>query len=532
MSRLARVLVLVSCFLIAANAFATTYYVDYSSGNDSNNGTSKTSPWQHASGMQTCTNVCSSTTINPGDSIILRGGVTWPNASFNWSVPGGSSGSPVYTGVDKTWFVGGSWTRPILTGGGAVIANSSNVMIYVPNYATFDNFEIAGFYWNTASCTGYPNCTMINMGQNTGQTLSNLYIHGWTHAGTNSSSNNGVANGILTGAGGGTSLAHDIVIVGTDVANDHSLTAFYGGPPAVYNVYCKQVASCFVTGSQVSVHDNHIDDVGPAYCNTPQITGCTHENGYEDNGDTGLNFYNNVITNVNAGLAVWLAPNPSYTVNVWNNVLYGNGVGGDANVIGVAPPVYNPSTCPQGATGNNYCLATGNFVFENNTIECGSDSTLYDSCQNNVGVVGSGSVANSVVYHNNHFISATSAHGCATGSGKATTCTFAADNVVQTLSTANGQGYNSSQNYAFSPTSSNDATVGAGTNLTSSCSGGLASLCSDTTYACTNGGGNQPSCPARTANSRAPSGAWDSGAYEFGSGDPPSPPTGLAAVVE
>jgi len=83
-------------------------------GNDSNNGTSKTSPWQNAPGMQTCAKLCNSTTINPGDSIILRGGVTWPNASFMWNLPGGATGNPVYVGVDQTWYAGSSWVRPVL----------------------------------------------------------------------------------------------------------------------------------------------------------------------------------------------------------------------------------------------------------------------------------------------------------------------------------------------------------------------------------------------------------------------------------
>jgi hypothetical protein len=519
--------------MTAVGARAATYYVDFSSGADMNNGTSKTSPWQHAPGMKTCTNVCSSTPINAGDSVILKGGVTWPNASFQWSLPAGSTGNPVYVGVDMTWFTGSSWARPILSGGGAAIPNG-NIMIVMGANTTLDNFEITGYFWNAASCTGIPNCVMINMGQTNGQTVENLYIHGWTHTGTNAATSNGVATGIITG-GGGNSVAHDNVVVGTDVPGDHSLTAFYGGPPIAYNNYVQQVSSAFITGYATSVHDNYIADVGPAYCNEPfpaNAGNCTHENGYEDNGDTGLNFYNNVVTDVSAGLALWLAPNPNYTVTAWNNVIY---LIHDNQILDMAPPVYDPAYCGSGATGNSYCKTAGSYIFENNTVECGDDVTQYDQCQTQVGEIGSGSVATSFLYQNNHFITATTATGCYTGSGAALICTFAPSNIVQTLSTANSQGYNSGQAYAFSPTSSSNSTVGAGINLMSLANGILGSMASDTTY----GVGYNPVshtviAPSRTSNSRPSLGAWDTGAYEYSSSSSqaPQPPTGLSAAVQ
>ena len=314
MARLARTTMLLFCTFLAGSAFAATYYVDYSSGSDSNNGTSKTSPWKNAPGMHSCAGVCASTTINPGDSIILKGGVTWPNASFMWNLPGGSSSSPVYVGVDQAWYSGSSWTRPVLSAQGSVVSNNYNTMFNVPSYVTIDNFEITGFYWTTASCSGAPygDCGIFNAGQRNGQTWENLYIHGWTHAGTNAQTSNGVVDIISTG-GGGNSVAHDNVIVGTDVPGDHSVNVFFNGPPIAYNNYIKQVSSAFIVSYATSVHDNHIEDIGPSYCNMPfpQYAGyCSHENGFEDNGDTGLYFYNNTILNVSAGLALWIAPEP------------------------------------------------------------------------------------------------------------------------------------------------------------------------------------------------------------------------------
>jgi len=532
MSKLARTALLIGSIALSANLFATTYYVDYSSGSDSNSGTSKTSPWKNAPGMQTCANTCKSAVINAGDSIILKGGVTWPNASFMWNLPGGGTGNPVYIGVDQTWYAGSAWARPILSAGGSAITNNYDTMFNVGSNVTVDNFEITGFYWSSAACSGAPygDCGIFNAGQRSGQTWENLYIHGWTHAGTGATSNNGVVNVFATG-GGGNSIAHDNVIVGTDVPGDHSVTVFFDGPPVAYNNYIKQVSSAFIVSYPTLVHDNHIEDIGPAYCNEPfpQYAGtCTHENGFEDNGDLGLYFYNNVITNVSAGLALWIAPNPGATTYMWNNVIY---LIHDNQVMDFAPPVYNPSYCSAGETGNGYCKAAGSYVFENNTVECGDDNTLYDQCQNGVGVVGSGSIATSLIYQNNHFITLTTASGCSTGTGHAQSCTFASTNIVQTLSTANSQGYTSSETYAFSPANSKGATVGAGTNLMAQAVQNMATLASDTTYTCTVGSGQQPSCPAEPIAGRPQSAAWDSGAFLYSSSQAPQAPTNLTATV-
>jgi len=498
------------------------WYVDFTSGLDSNAGTTEGAPFLHAPGMHNCTSSCASATVAAGNGVIVKGGTSCGNACFEWNLSSGSSGTPTYYGVDKTWFTGGSWARPILTAGGTTIGNNDNTMISLAANVTFDNFEITGFFWSGASgqtCVGAPygDCGIFNAGQNSGQVWENLYIHGWTHAGTDStycSGNTCIVPNVFSLGGGGTSIVHDSVISGADVSGDHSMTAWFDGPPVAYNNVCIQMASCGIVDFATSYHDNLISNIGPAWCNTPSVTGCTHENGFEDNGDTGLNFYNNVIANVHAGLALWIAPYPTFTVNVFNNVMYGNDLGGDGNVIDMAPPVYVAGDCPQGSTGNNYCLAAGNYVFYNNTVECGSDSTLYDSCQANVGVIGSGSIANSVLLENNHYITAAgSAASCSTATGHATTCTVT-DNTVQTLSVANGQGYNSSQAYAFFPTTGG-STIGAGANLTGSWPIGSTN---DTDYACTDVS-NVAICPARISNTRPASGSWNSGAYQFVQGN-------------
>ncbi len=198
MARLARILVLTGCVLVLGPClFATTYYIDYSSGSDGNNGTSKTSPWQNAPGMHSCTGLCKSTTIKAGDSIILKGCVTWPNAALPWSMPAnGNSSSQIYFGVDKTWWdstVSGcssAWNRPILNGQG-MSTNRGNgredIIDAYTQYNTIDNIEITGHLGNPALTLSNNATNTISLLGGSGPTgsegviLSNLYIHGWVN---------------------------------------------------------------------------------------------------------------------------------------------------------------------------------------------------------------------------------------------------------------------------------------------------------------------------------------------------------------
>src|SRR5690242_10721582 len=80
------VLAIASCSIALPGALdAATYYVDFVSGADTNNGTSKATPWKHVKGMLGCANICNSSTPVGGDTVIFRGGVTW-TSSFQWLV--------------------------------------------------------------------------------------------------------------------------------------------------------------------------------------------------------------------------------------------------------------------------------------------------------------------------------------------------------------------------------------------------------------------------------------------------------------
>lgn len=210
----------------------------------------------------------------------------------------------------------------------------------------------------------------------------------------------------------------------------------------------------------------------------------------------------------------------------------------------------NIQNCPSGVTYyffNEVIWGTGTsspaYGFDNRTAGTGGggggcraylyNDTLYNptnpyNCLNSDNAV----VATTIVLQNIHCISGPSVVDPFAGSasdvtfenqaGSSNPAVVQAASTVQSVSTANAQGYTWSNLYG--PTSASNATVtfasGTGSsNLSSLCSGALAALCADI-----------------NGNPRPASGAagWQAGAYVYGSGgsSPVAAPTGLTAVVE
>ncbi|HSP88887.1 MAG TPA: hypothetical protein VLN45_12195, partial [Ignavibacteriaceae bacterium] len=95
---------LIFFFSLSIHLFSqTTYYISNSQGNDSNNGTSQSSPWK------SFTNI-NNTNLNPGDQVLFRKGDTWTNQELLIDRSGNSSNPITFSSY-------GSGSRPILIGG-------------------------------------------------------------------------------------------------------------------------------------------------------------------------------------------------------------------------------------------------------------------------------------------------------------------------------------------------------------------------------------------------------------------------------
>jgi hypothetical protein len=529
-------LTLTICLMMGGIASANTYYIA-SNGSDSNNGTSKTTPWLHAPGMKICSNACASANPKPGDQFIFRGGDTWTSSSFTWAWDwSGSSGNPITLGVDQTWFSGSSWTRPIFSGGGTFPGNSAAFLLNISSatYVTVADFEFTGVYWSGSSAaSGILGYIYLGLGSNPSNILiHDNYFHGWSHAAGVVEDNNTTAIFCNSTHYDLTTQVYSNAIDGSDTTED-SFQGIYGyGCGAIYQNYIAYVVSG-VNGGFAAMHDNTFFHAGL----NDYSGGGSHNNEFISNTDApnGSVVYNNLFMSAGTattagGVGIWLAPLHGTTSYAFNNVIVDQ------------MPIPNSTICSYNLNGQS---AGGNCVYFNNTVECGPDAgadgppswnCLRMDGQSGNGFPGGGQVIN------NHWVSSyTSSGGVSINVDSGCNCMPAQNpnpQISQTEAVAGAQGYAFSQNFAFSPTASSNVTVGAGVNEGALCTtisgvnAAAGTACrSDTTYGVaydtsthTVGG------LARTPVARPSSGALDVGAYQFANGQP-NPPTGLSAVV-
>jgi hypothetical protein len=553
-------LLILTASLVTAKASATTYYIA-ANGSDSNNGTSKTAPWLHAPGMPNCTSNCAATTPRAGDQLIFRGGDTWhfgntglatsSGGTWSWSWSG-SSGSPIYIGIDQTWYSGSSWVRPILTGdnplsssfvascsydnyaalaAGAFFTNNGSI-----SYVTLDNFDWQGRCWG-ASSGSYGG--MIYLQSTPGHIIiSNNYCHGWTTVDTSS-------DGYVCILGSGASVADFNQIVGNVFDGSDSSRAGTGSPhckwgfspcqsggiiyQAAYDIHnniFRYSSNFAVTTNTVTAHDNLFEFATFSYQSNGPHPNIINEDANVEGGN--IYFYNNVIRHNNIGELFFFAVPHNHTLYFYNNVFFDN------------PGLGSPGNC---VFMNSTQSGTSTAYFSNNTFDWGTGGCQIQGTTGNFGPPYSTNWIGTMYFENNHFVGYDLAHASPSianavticrGGGPVCTFTDIGNEVFQTEAVANGQGYVASNNYA--PTSSSNATVGAGVNLSSSCStfSSDSTLCSGTSDGASEqvgAGGELANTPAIPMVAR--SSAWDAGAYQFGSGgQTPAPPTGLAASVQ
>lgn len=542
----------------------TSCYFVSASGADTNNGTSESTPWLHAPQMPNCSGTCATVQnqnggIPPGTGIILRGGDTWhfgnsvatPYTGGTWNFntgqyPMGTSTHPIYVGVDPTWYTGGAWARPILTGDNPV-CNANTVgpncisttdsygqpEFYVNScayqmgstnnffelsglqYYIVDNFEMAGMCQSDVGQPGHHDIFLSYGSLRNSMTFQNLYMHGWSHlqfAGKNGSAacngsvvcfNIFIFNGSVTGSSVG-EIVHNNVVDGSDSDPAGAGVCFGGFYDVAYNAF-RYTSQC-IPGQFHVFHDNLYEYF--------------YENGHSNvlemmaESSPANAVYNNVLRHVETfvtsggGVGLWPYPATGTTDYIFNNLIYDVGPMEYINI---------------GQSGT----AVGNYTFFNNTFQSNANQTIF-----NCNYLSGGMLTDT----NNHFIDDGTQYSSPCNNRTTTTA------LRLTNAQATADGYTSSEIYGYSPTSGSSPTVRAGTNEYSAYCGALGTAglaaaqtaCqSDTGYACTyNASYHTISCPTRATNTRPSNGAWDVGAYEFSSNNPPAPPNNLTAMPQ
>lgn len=392
------------------------------------------------------------------------------------------------------------------------------IALYInASYVQVDNFEFTGKCWTQIPTFGADSEVKRNGSY---ITLTNSYFHGWTEAYNPQVSGGANVMDQATIVGGGNPGAtHNVaaydVFDGSDstctgVGNCTGGPAFYGDAYDVHNSIFRYLGNALNSPSNMTlIHDNLFEDLYESY--DPNAHGGVVES-YGNNMPSGasMSIYNNIIRNTDIGVTINPGPPSGGTLYVFNNVWWNNA---------------NSSNCL--AFENNSSAAV-NFYITNNTFDAPCNTRFLVSG-------GPNPVNGTATFQNNHYIGYSSATLSSTYSidgGTTVTVINNGNHIFQSESVANGQGYTQSNNYA--PTSTGGATVGAGSNLTSSCPAYSAGsiLCSGTSGAVTEGSNSTALYPAIPIVTRAPNSPpnWDAGAYFFGTAV--NAPTGLVATVE
>ena len=79
---------------------ATSYYVDYLAGSDSNLGTNPKTPWKDSPGDPAAMDNVANASLSPGDTVVFKGGVTYEFTSatgiaLNWNGAPGAVITPI-----------------------------------------------------------------------------------------------------------------------------------------------------------------------------------------------------------------------------------------------------------------------------------------------------------------------------------------------------------------------------------------------------------------------------------------------------
>lgn len=219
-------------FTAHAETNGTTYYVS-STGSDSNDGLSTSTPWQTVSKVN-------ATHFNPGDSILFEGGDTF-NGKLSFSPSeSGTASSPImissYGNGDATINAGNSDAIYVYDAGGYKIANLDLIG--------------SGASSNTGSGVSFYNDLPGNI------TLGYIYASNITAS--------GFSNGMSVGGGKGASGYSDVAVThDTFHDNAHAGLQTYGPTPRTSPTYVNHT----VTVQYVTVYNN--DDSSPSTAPNP-----------------------------------------------------------------------------------------------------------------------------------------------------------------------------------------------------------------------------------------------------------------------
>ncbi len=455
--------------LSTGNGESATYYIDYASGDDGNDGTSMETPWKSAPGMNLFSGKVQPA---PGDRFIFKGGVRWPATCFQWKITKGGSGEDarVYYGADPTWYSGDTFSRPVFDFEHTIIGiggwmYGAGILVQGCSYNTFDDLDVANhrapLAQNGIGTWGTCSITFDNSGYNI---VTNCVVRDWD-----------MPTPIVPGTSGGGGImrvnngSRNVVTH----SEFHQQNVSVKSGTSLWNIY--QVDHCHIHNTPTAVmsaqivHHNYIHDLA-----VPDDS-AAHSNVMLCNG--GLVAFNNVIHDIPpVAQVIFIAPGyygPGSDL-IYNNLVYN-----------VAQPCVAIDT-----DGMNHPTSASR-IYNNTFI-----APFRGHCIR-VGYRANGNLP-LLDLRNNHLVSdgRPILYNNPAGGGGIVNSLTAVAQLSQSYAEAEAAGYTAANQYA--PTRSGSPTVRTGVDLSEMF----------------------PSDATDIAGRSRPAGAWDVGAYQYGGSVP------------
>lgn len=395
----------------SADASAATYYVDQTAGNDSNNGTSPSTPWKNSPGMAAYTG---SGTLNPGDTVMFDRGDTW--------VVTGTQGLYLVGGVT---YIGDSWgtgTRAAIKAGADLAAGVIRFRDHPTSETVFRGFEVNA---NGTITTGIDINHAFFSGPQTGATkrVQNCDVHHIFSRLVNGQYKYGIIMSDFGGANGEVAnveilnnVVHDtsrdaICLYPGDVSADCRIRNITVRGNEAYNTgqdpdYCCG-AGVLVKGNvqDSTVENNWVHDVKGA-----SVFINSNETNHFGFGPTNIHIRNNILKNSTANGAIRIYDGPNggdpKDIKVYGNIVYNSTVNGGL-LIGsdlkstLKLLVYNNTFFNAPVIINSNSATVNPFEFRNNVVYYTGGVPLTDASgqitahSNNMFFRGSGTLVSS-----------------------------------------------------------------------------------------------------------------------------------------
>ncbi|MCP4178968.1 MAG: right-handed parallel beta-helix repeat-containing protein [bacterium] len=289
------------------------YYIDFASGDDSNDGLSTETPWKRCPGMQGVQSNPASHQIAPGDAFIFKGGVELAESASVDIFPvevsessgfvDGTQENPIYFTYDEDWYIGSIWTKSVF--------NSNNLSPSFFDIKGLSNYSIAGFGMENHKVANSGDGA-VNINESERIVVYKCFISNWVR----DSQTDQKFGGIIV-------QSSDLILI-----EECNITGNTEGDCGA-GIYMNQVTNVEISfcrvynlpnGIQASgrIHDCYVYNINASFDDVMP------ENAVEVYNDCEI--YNNVINDVEAGSVVYMACDFDESVSgvgyFYNNVVY------------------------------------------------------------------------------------------------------------------------------------------------------------------------------------------------------------------